>query len=103
MKYIKTFENIKEVKYIGKYIVFYRRETKLYFGKVINITKRKTIEDKDKYFILISDLYPKIQALKEEPMIKFYLEKMNILNSFENKEEALEFYEIVKKSQKYNI
>ena len=109
MKYIKKYETIKEEQYIGKYIVFYRAD-KLFLGKVEGISKR-VFSDYDinkysginKYFIHISELYPIIVALNNETTSKFYLERMNIINSFDTKEEAINFYNITKNSEKYNL
>lgn len=107
MKYLKTYEDIKEKQYIGKYIVFERKD-KLYFGYVEGISKRVFSDYdvnklKNKYFIHISELYPIIVALKNEITSKFYLEKMNILNSFKTKYEAKYFYNMILNLQKYNL
>lgn len=112
MRYIKTYENIKETKYIGKYIVFYRSNLSstyknLYLGKVINITKRtyQNINNNNYYFIHISDLYGNhfTRFIGIDDKVKFFLENLNIIKSFDTKIEAKEFFNTLKDSEKYNL
>lgn len=105
MKYIKTFENIDidEMGYIGKYVLFYRGKN-LYFGKVEGIIERTPkLQHIDFYFIIISNLHPQIPALKKPLTIKFYLENIGIVKVVDTKEEAIEFYDVIKNVNNFNI